>query len=215
MNACRNLGKLYSAARRRMGFLRLVSLDPAIYYDSRLMESHISFVTIELLNCWANFLRAYYLSVMRTTKTQRGYPVRPNSQPVGQNEALGRAILRFRPQASARTDGSWRRRDEPRWHDRDIFIKLCRDEGFSNLTDILAAFSAGTTAFDDLRILRNYFAHRNQDAEGLATRRAISYGISPKMRPAQFLISRAPGRPQTVLQDWLSDLMNTANLLCH
>lgn len=43
---------------------------------------------------------------------------------------------------------------------------------------------------------------------------ARGVGVSARLRPSDILCSRAPGRPQNVLADWLDDIRNIASLMC-
>jgi hypothetical protein len=41
------------------------------------------------------------------------------------NEALGAAVQLYNARAMPKSDGSWDRRDEPTWHDKNVLMKAC------------------------------------------------------------------------------------------
>lgn len=176
-------------------------------------EAAISFVTIEILNSWVNFIRAYYLSCAFSAVSVTGTRITAASR-MTENQAIGCAVHRWKPHAQPKADGSWNRRDEPNWHDPNIFIPICHTVAFSNVSDIEAAFSTGERTFDDLPVFRNYFAHRNWRTELAARNRAPLYGIPSSMRPSQILLARPLGRPQPLIFDWIDHLSFTGEFLC-
>jgi len=94
-------------------------------------------------------------------------------------------------------------------------LTLCRELNATNLLDVEAAFSSGSSVFTDLVVFRNYFAHRNQGTKRAARDLAPKYGIAATLSPAEILLSRALGRPQPLLIEWIDDLTFTAEYLCH
>jgi hypothetical protein len=84
----------------------------------------------------------------------------------------------------------------------------------SNLVSIQNAFAYQTTAFDDLRTVRNFFAHRNEETASKVVAVARKNGISPWFRPADAICSRAFSRPQSLVADWLDDIRVAIEALC-
>lgn len=110
--------------------------------------------------------------------------------------------------------GRWDRRDEPAWHDPNIFIRSCGAVGCSNYQDILAAFSVQAKAFDFLPVFRNFYAHRNEQTARRAINIAHEYSIVPHYHPTQILSSTAYGRPQSLLLDWIDEIIFVIEFLC-
>jgi hypothetical protein len=112
--------------------------------------------------------------------------------------------------------GRVRRLDEPAWHAVPDYLSLCRSVGFSNLGQILGAFSYPSDFFEQLTPLRNFYAHRCDETFRRACRVGVKLGLSPKpdLRPTQIMCSRLPGRPQNIVADWLDDIENVIELLC-
>jgi hypothetical protein len=120
------------------------------------VEQQISHITINLLNTWTNFVRAYYLSCMLSAVRHRGGRISVANPGLSLNDAIGQAIRHYRPYCSPTSSGSWHRRDEPTWHDPNKFIPICRAQNFSNLAQIYSAFSLGSRVFSDLPVFRNF-----------------------------------------------------------
>lgn len=171
-------------------------------------------ITIEALNTWANFVRAYYLSLVLGCRLERGARATLGINFPDFNAAIGHAVLWWNPKAVAGAGGLWDRRDEPPWHDPNTLLRLCQGLHASNLTDVQAAFSLGTRVFYDLPAFRNYFAHRNQDTQRSAQNLAPLHGIPATRRPAEILLTRGVGRPYPLLFDWLHEIEVVVELLC-
>jgi hypothetical protein len=86
--------------------------------------------------------------------------------------------------------------------------------GSDNKQDVEAALSIQTRVLIDLPVFRNFFAHRNRGTREATQHVSPRYGIRPRPRPDEMLRSRALGRPQPLIQDWLDDLSTMCELLC-
>ena len=214
MRRTKKLHDLHKAVRRRCLRLRGILSRAGTSDHADDTEARIAFVTIELRNTWANFIRSYYVSCMLSAFTTYGTKVHCSTRRLDENAAIGRAVRRWRSRAQPKTDGSWQRRDEPAWHDPDQFIPICQNEGFSNLADVEAALSTGDRTFKDLPVFRNYFGHRAYRTERAARDRAPSYGISATKRPSEILLSRPLGRPQPLILEWMDHILFTTEFLC-
>lgn len=215
MTPRRRLERLHRSTARYL--LRLRGSIPTFgsVRAGRESDVRVSYATINLLNCWANFVRNYYLSCALGTRTKGAVPVHCAIRFATVNDALGRAIQKFRPSATPKTSGEWDRRDEPAWHDSNTLLRLAEDPGLSNRYSIEAALSLGSRVFIDLPTMRNYFAHRNQSTYRAAVSIGANYGIPVRDRhPIEILLSRPLRRPQLLLYDWIDDIQTTVELLC-
>jgi len=174
----------------------------------------VTLATIELQNCWGSFVRAYYLSALLHARTESGHIVRSNSAIRSLDDGIGIAVRWWNPRAHPAATGVWRRRDEPPWFDPSILLGLSKNLLFSNNGDIQAALSMQSRAFADLPILRNFFAHRNQASAFAAISVAVQYSIGGIRVPSDVLLSRAKGRPQVLVLDWIDDIRATVEMLC-
>ena len=207
------LTKLQRRASRRLARLRPVAHSlalPATAEKDRLA----AWVVIEARNLWAEFLRAYYLSGAIRTHAASGMPVFFTT--ISFPDAGAALIFSAQLKNKKFTKRAVRRRDEPPWHVSRDYLSLCRKVGFSNLTQILSAFSYQTDFFEQLTPVRNFYAHRCDETFRRAGQVGIRLGLSskPDLRPTEMMCSKLPGRPQSVVSDWLDDIENVIGLLC-
>jgi hypothetical protein len=211
MNASNNLVNLKHSLMHRGAILRLLvdSLAPPFSAGA---DRLVSYVTIEALNAWGSFVRAYYLSccVYRARRVSGktvtfGVPRIANT-----TDALFWACKVVKGAKYPPVD----RRQEPAWHDPNTLLRTFAVLGASNLGEVQAAFSYSTDAFEYLPTLRNFFAHRNENTMDKVRNVARHLGVNPHQRASEIVCNTVAGRPQSVLVDWLDDLSIVAMLLC-
>ena len=110
--------------------------------------------------------------------------------------------------------GVWHRRDEPTWQDPNVLMRVCGNVGCSIQVQIGQAFSLSQNVFNDLPVFRNFFAHRNGQTSQAAKDIAPRYTLPSHLSPTELLLSVSPGATETVIVDWLSELVITAEFLC-
>lgn len=213
MNPSHRLERLHTAAMKRLGKLRahVSGLTFPVAPDD---DVRVAWTTIEALNLWGGFLRAYYLSGAIKCRTVSGKSVRFTALSFADSEsALKFAIKKIK---GGKVPAKISRRDEPTWHDTAVFLSLEKSVGASNLAQIYAAFGAGTAFAPLLPTIRNFYAHRCDETYRKAARVGIKLGLSTKaeLRATKILCSRLPKRPQNVLTDWIDDMSNVIDLLC-
>jgi hypothetical protein len=170
----------------------------------------VAHVVIEALNAWALFSRSYYLSCTLGAVTERKKYVTTTPTP----DPLGAAITCINSWARPNALGRWHRRDEPAWHDPNVLMKVCRNVGCSIHVQIGQAFSLNQNVFKDLPVFRNFFAHRNGDTSQAARNIAARYTLPSHLSPTELLLSVSPGATETIIADWLSEMLITAEFLC-
>ena len=215
MRRTSQLTTLQNSACKRIWRLRNIAAAMPGGHSTQSIEIHLEYVTIETLNAWVNFIRAYYLSGLLGAKRCGPSRVRVSHVIANENAAIGQAVLYWRRSAMPKPDGSWERRDEPTWHDPASVLPICLARGFSNIADLQAAVSTGTRVFRDLPVFRNYYAHRNQRTRKAAVDLAAIYGIVSTTRPSDILLTRPLGRSQPLILDWLDDLRFTIEYICY
>lgn len=170
----------------------------------------VAHVAIEALNAWALFSRSYYLSCVLGAVTERKKYV--STMPTA--DPLGAAITCINSRARPNALGRWHRRDEPAWHDPNVLMRVCLNVGCSIQVQIGQAFSLSQNVFNDLPVFRNFFAHRNGDTSQAARNIAARYTLPSHLSPTDLLLSVSPGATETVIVDWLSEMLITAEFLC-
>jgi hypothetical protein len=181
---------------------------------NRERESRITFAVVNLLNSWANFVRAYYLSCAFGTKTKSAINVLPTNHFFDLNAAIGFAIATFTPYSSPNTAGVWHRRNEPPWHDLNTLLRLATSLNFQNLAKIQSAMSLNVRVFSHLPVVRNFYAHRNQGTADAAQRISTQYGIPSNYLATRFLFTNPIRRPQPLIFEWIDELQISADYLC-
>jgi len=214
MNACRRLKKLQKSTSKRLARLRAgvtgvgIPLKPD---EDRL----VAWTVIEALSLWSAFLRAYYLSGAMRTKTTSGAVVSFRAVKFSDEKAALRfAIRKLKDRSFKKAMIS--RRDEPPWHDSQLFLTLQKTVAPTNLMQVYSAFSVSMTFSKFLPTIRNFYAHRCDETFRKATRVGVALGLAtkPKLRPTIILCSRLPKRPQSLIADWLDEIKNVIDLLC-
>ena len=213
MRPCKHLGVLQYSCKKNIERLRKISVD-AIKLSERDADVYIAYVTLELLNTWSNFTRAYYLSCFLSPKSARGRKITTRLTASDSDDAISIAMQKLKPRFPIPSNGTWKRRDEPTWHDHRNFLALSNHVGVSHLSDVRSALSNGFTVFSDLAVSRNFFAHRNQSTEASLRRTLRNYGILVKQRPSQLLLINPIGRTQPLILDWLDEIELTILQLC-
>jgi hypothetical protein len=172
-----------------------------------------AFVAMETLNLWAGFSRNFYLSCALRARSPAHGRVSMTVAPFGSSaDALVFAIRLLRP---TRFAAGWTtRRDEPTWHEPSTLVKLFIALGASNSADVQAALSLQSPVFKLRPVVRNFFAHRNDDTAKKADSVARDLSLPRNLRPSEMMSWRLPGHPQNVLADWIDDIQTIIELMC-
>jgi len=181
--------------------------------DPRDRDAGVALAAIDVLNTWSNFARAYWFSAFGTPRTTLGRSI-TSSRPLVASDPLGFAVLTFRPNAQPNSYGRWDTRSEPTWHDPQTLLRLTSEAGLSCFADVAAAFSVNSRVFYDLPVLRNYFAHRNQETYYAALRVAPLNSVPTPKRPSEILTSVPATSTQSLFLNWLGDFDLVADYCC-
>jgi hypothetical protein len=175
MRAKLQLTKLETTALSYVAFLRSQATI-ALATPDGLGDRLLAFVVIEAHNCWALFVRSFYLSCVFSAKRHNGTLVTcnvpfPRTVPL----AIDTAVRTIKPTVSG--SAPWRMRDEPPWQTPGTIITLSSRLAFSNFPEITNALSYPTSVFPHLRDFRHFIAHRNEDTMKKALSNARHYGL--------------------------------------
>ena len=206
----RELSKLNETALHRLSRLRVLANCcslPVTQPDDRL----VAFVVIETFNLWSTFARFLYLSSCLSATTVSGTRVSLSKCTfMSTNDALCFAIQEIKGKSIRKP----RRQDEPPWHMVNILLKLFNATGASNLPQVQSGASFQAHMFEELRTMRHFFAHRNQETAERVRQIARNRSISLKSRPSEVACSIPTGRPQSLLADWQDHLRTAISLSC-
>src|SRR5712664_133383 len=97
MRRSKRLSVLKKAALDHLERLRNDASSITLAMPIRKREIEISNVSINLLNLWSNFMKAYYLSGMLCARSESGARISVHNPGLTYNQAVGRAVLRWWP----------------------------------------------------------------------------------------------------------------------
>jgi hypothetical protein len=213
MRPCKFLPQLGYGTNRR--YSRLANMVVTAHGRAGpIVERIISFVTIEVQSTWSNFARCFYLSCAMGCREGRRSRISAAVSYATVNDALGAAILQFRPKATPLATGMWHRRDEPAWHEPRTLEVLAIKNGWTNLATIQSVFSLRSRALVDLPVFRNFYAHRSVENLRAASAQAPMYGHPTSLRPTQVLLSIPIGGRGALLSQWIEELSTMSLWLC-
>lgn len=214
MKPVRHFGKLRRVGTRRLREIRKVAVDAVTPYSQE-RDRELAWATIELTNLWSEFCRAYFLSCLRSARLESGSRVSCTS--VAVVPSFDQALLTLAQNLGTRPrkrPGKLRRRDEPPWHQPSCLLRGCDDLGMSHLSTVRGALSTGFSVFKDLPTCRNFYAHRNEETAKKVLRLGLSYSIGGKNHPSEVLAARPPGRPQSLILEFVDETRITIEFLC-
>jgi hypothetical protein len=184
------------------------ALHPPLIASDRIVATHL---LIEVANTWHVFMRRYYLA-----SAVGGYLVsgaRVSGGVAGSIEgALDSAVLFFRPHLS-KSGAEWGHREEPDWLDPVVVSRALANLSLSNSPGFSAAMSAGSGVHERVLTCRNFVGHRNRRTALKVRGIARGAGILSNADPVELPHLPAPGRPQSLLADWIDELMAIIELV--
>lgn len=169
----------------------------------------ISYATIELDNMFVTALRQYSKSVLLGARTAQGdyttCSVRPNSP----EEAAAFILAAVNPVAYANRNSpkTIYEKDELTTRDPKDMEKVFVRYQASNLPRYALALSLNSSAFQEVKVLRHFFAHRCKNTAEKVEKLALSMGILAPRRPEDLVLSGHPGLGVPLYETWTADLM--------
>jgi hypothetical protein len=214
MKPVRHLSKLERTCNRRLDKIHAVAAHSVSLYTAT-KDKELAWATVELLNLWSEFSRAYYLSCFRSARLGSGARITCSS---GANWSTFDQLIIALSQSlgNKKAAGSKKlpRRNEPKWHQPNVLITGCTNLGTSHLLQVQSALSISSSVFNDLPTCRNFYGHRNEETAAKVLRLGSAYSIYGRNHPSEVLASYAYGRPQSLILDFVDDIRNVIQLLC-
>jgi hypothetical protein len=206
-----------TAARRALALRQLVidrNLAPRHWTHSD--QRVVSYAVIEAANLWEGYCRAFYISSAMRARDASGRRVQisPSSPIRTIEDAITVAVHRIAPDLRSQS-GPWEPRDEPDW---SLQLGPClREVGASNLPKFERAVGFRPEARNDLRTLRNFFAHKGEGTAVKVQALTGKYGVRGSPCPMDFVLSSAKGRAgyqpgEMILLRWLGALYRALRL---
>jgi hypothetical protein len=207
------LYRLNRSLQKRINRLEAIA-GPVVGKDGSDIDRAVSFTLVELMTSWSNFVREFYLSCATLApKTISGSRVTHSKTGLNnERDALIFAIAVLK--AKTITKPRIAPLDEPTWREKRALATLSQNLGLSNNTAIVNALSYSTTFFDHAHTVRNFYAHRSEGTVVRVLDLALrDYGLRIS-HPHALMNKIHPGRTDTILQEWLSDVRVIANTMC-
>jgi hypothetical protein len=211
MHAFRHLGRLHDNVQARFRYLQRVACGCTQPTDNSARQ-RVAFVVLESHNCWAAFMRSYYLSCIYRARRINKPRVKVGFPGITtEKDAIAFAATKVAGR-KWKTHYTWS--DEPKWHDRSTMTRLATLLSFSNQPEIAVALNITANVFTDLTVFRHFFAHRGMDTVRKARALAPKYAQRSDLHPCDIVTGVEPGRTQNIMADWVADLRTTVELLC-
>lgn len=204
MHASMHLQRLHDSIQYRIN--RLHELYKSLGGLPRSRQSPgLSYIAIEFDNLNICALREFTISTIREARTTKGQRIKV-IQRIGPEGEIGAYVLSVVNQvkyAKLKNPKSIRRTDEHTIRDPKEVEKILNQCGASNLPSLQNALSINSSLFRDIKPIRHFYAHRNKDTFTKAAAIAASMGVYNLKHPDEILKHVIPGRPHSVLEEWL------------
>lgn len=150
-----DLGKTSRTFMKRSEKLRerFLELCPAGHVANDHHAYALKFIVISLLDAWSDFNRSVVLKSAVGKCTTVGGSILPKGKYVAEAEAL----------IAAKTSRKGKIGVEPRWHDARESVATAKKLSLGNYLTYSAAISSLSSPADQIRLVRNFFAHERSD----------------------------------------------------
>jgi hypothetical protein len=164
-------------------------------------------VVLRLHDSWSRFTReVVLLSACDSPTTLAGATVAPATG------MLTRATVLLTLQTKWSTHPKWATW-EPHWYDVNDAVKASRLAGLSNHATVSAGLGAADNPEQDVRVVRNFLAHRGDATAAKVAALAATFKIAGRM-DADRLVHTIVGPGQTLLDKWIMDFRRVAQATC-
>lgn len=214
MNRVKHLDALWCSARKQYVRMRVRVLALAGHTSE--VKSTLPLLVIDGLNCWANFTRAYYLSVALGCRSRNGVRLQSGLAPRTERRAIEIAVTAAAPSNASRVPlaGPINRRLEPAWHDPNVLIQCAQAASLPTAVDVVGAFSPFPEPIRDWACVRNFFAHRNGHTHGAALKTLARYGVTSSGDVLLSLMQPTFRRSRPLIWEWCFEFEDRCEFLC-
>lgn len=182
---------------RELSWLEKEFLSAASHGSERDKQLTCEMVVIRLHDAWARFCRELIiLSAVGRTVTLGGAPLSPSSTSITNCSLVIPALLS--------TYRSKKRVFEPRWAVAQECIEAGKRLGIHNYSTVAAALGAVNSPADNIRCVRNYYAHRKR---GTAEKAITTKLFSSTTQPRIFELAAYTSGGSRVIESWVDGLV--------
>jgi hypothetical protein len=170
------------------------ALSPKNRRDQLICEMTV----VRLHDAWARFCRQLVISsALGRTFTLGGVPLSPCSASATRHSSVVPQLLATYP----------KRRFEPKWADATECIDAAQRLKINNLHTVSAALAATNSPADQIRRVRNFYAHRGRDTAHDAFTTNV---FSTPFRPQVFDLAAYTTGGNRVIETWVNNLILVA-----
>lgn len=184
-------------------FLELRLLVDAVV-DPKREAALVAHISIEVTNCWATYLRSYFLVSCTGGYFRDGSRVVGTTEP-NSYEALVWSVTHFSRTPTVRAT-TVNHRVEPNWNDPATVASLLNSKQLSNEAGFRHAMSVSSGRHEEALTFRNFMAHRNAYTADKVRRLGARRGVHQLADPAElgFRVARSPKK--LLFHDWIDAL---------
>lgn len=181
--------------------------------DLNQVEAQTAALVINLQSFWSNWCRSYYLSVALGSYSSSGLFIRSGLPINSDHDALTVAI-RGSLTPKKPIPPQWAGYQEPHWHAPLDLADIIQSSQVTNFPTLCGFLRSAPAGISHLRIIRNYYAHRNHELLTSALSLGPAYLVGSPKRPSDILFFVETGRTVSVIDRWLLDIRRLAGALC-
>lgn len=206
MRPVTDLSKMRVAFNGRLRRIRKVAVQSQTAGPEERARA-VSFAVIELDNLVLGGMREFIISSLRGARTATGNRISVAGY-FTSAESIAAYVLSIVQTVTYQRIGSPAtvgRRQEVKIRDPREVDRVLSTCSASNVGSVRNALSLNTSLFSDIATVRNFYAHRNEDTWAKVRRQATAKGVLNIRHADEFVTRQIPGRPVSLLEDWLDD----------
>jgi len=158
---------------------------------------------VRLHDAWARFCRELIVtSAFGRTQTLSGLSLGPSNPSIRRKGGVIPLLI---------STYSGRVQYEPKWGQATASIDAAQRLAVQNLPTVSAALGASNSPAEEIRWVRNYYAHRKR---GSAIKATTSVPFTHPLHPNVFELARFTSGGITIIESWVSNLLTVAVSAC-
>ena len=171
-------------------------------------KHEISYLTIELLNRYRNFNRAFLFSCTTGARTTKKTIVGLGGIS-DEFDFIGAVFSTYSKKQVDTSTRTWNSRDEPAW-ESDV-LRIARNLRLQNEVAIETAFTV-SSFYKPLKVFRNFCGHRSHELFKEVADAAVQYNLCEKS-VERLLTTRSPSDGYLIIK-WIDECRVYASLIC-
>jgi hypothetical protein len=208
MRACDDFRRFFRSIRGRVRRLRALLVAGAAQLASNELDRRLAYVSLEADNLILSAKREFFVSSMLVgARTLSGHRVKAAGQFATERDVVLSimSVLERRKHVRLAQAATIPRREETKVRSPSDLFQVASQVGLTNLASVQVATSLGLYIFNELKMVRHFYAHRNKETFQIA-RHTLATVTPLKDHPSQMLISPRNSSPITTANLWLDEI---------